>query len=251
MKKLIANLTFATALSCATLSVASAASAAEAFAPFYANYDVLASQYDVKDIAIFEFNEGGSSVTNSFFVPADSETLITNPFVENSPVTGAFLLGVTSNLASDDGTADQSHLVVFSNDKFASSAQDIAFGTLFPNTNETSIINALEVIGQDPPGGDVNSAENTLGNFQFGDAENSPNGSVTFQLGDPFQEVAFSGGQIIGNGVSFATPAPVAISAAPEPSTWLLMFAGIGGIGLMLRRAQKAMGFRFKDAISV
>ena len=39
------------------------------------------------------------------------------------------------------------------------------------------------------------------------------------------------------------------IAAAPEPSTWLLMFAGIGGIGLMLRRA-KTMGFRFKDAFS-
>ncbi len=27
----------------------------------------------------------------------------------------------------------------------------------------------------------------------------------------------------------------VSVSAASEPSTWLLMFAGIGGIGLMLR----------------
>ena len=41
-----------------------------------------------------------------------------------------------------------------------------------------------------------------------------------------------------------------AVSAAPEPSTWLLMFAGIGGIGLMLRRAKKTMSFRFKDAFA-
>ena len=39
-------------------------------------------------------------------------------------------------------------------------------------------------------------------------------------------------------------------SAAPEPSTWLLMLAGIGGIGLMLRQAKRKMGFRFKDALS-
>ncbi len=39
------------------------------------------------------------------------------------------------------------------------------------------------------------------------------------------------------------------VSAAPEPSTWLLMFAGIGGIGLMLRRAKQTMGFRLKDAL--
>ena len=41
-----------------------------------------------------------------------------------------------------------------------------------------------------------------------------------------------------------------AVSAAPEPSTWLLMFAGLGGIGLMLRRAKKTMGFRVKDAFA-
>ena len=40
------------------------------------------------------------------------------------------------------------------------------------------------------------------------------------------------------------------MSAVPEPSTWLLMIAGIGGIGLMLRRAKQISGFRFKDAFS-
>ncbi len=48
----------------------------------------------------------------------------------------------------------------------------------------------------------------------------------------------------------FTNTASQAISAAPEPSTWLLMLAGIGGIGLMLRRARKTMGFRFKDALA-
>ena len=41
-----------------------------------------------------------------------------------------------------------------------------------------------------------------------------------------------------------------AVSATPEPSTWILMMAGVGGIGLMLRRARKTMGFRFADALS-
>ena len=40
------------------------------------------------------------------------------------------------------------------------------------------------------------------------------------------------------------------VSAAPEPSTWLLLFAGIGGIGLMMRKAKRKMGFRFKDAFA-
>ena len=36
----------------------------------------------------------------------------------------------------------------------------------------------------------------------------------------------------------------ISSSAAPEPSTWLLMIAGVGGIGLMLRRAKQTMGPR-------
>jgi hypothetical protein len=33
-------------------------------------------------------------------------------------------------------------------------------------------------------------------------------------------------------------------SAAPEPAAWFLMIAGIGGVGLLLRRAKAAFGFR-------
>jgi len=36
------------------------------------------------------------------------------------------------------------------------------------------------------------------------------------------------------------------VSAAPEPSSWLLMIAGIGGVGLFLRRTRKTLDFRFK-----
>ena len=42
----------------------------------------------------------------------------------------------------------------------------------------------------------------------------------------------------------------VGVSAAPEPSTWLLLLCGMGGIGLMLRRAKKTTGLRFGNAIS-
>ena len=41
-----------------------------------------------------------------------------------------------------------------------------------------------------------------------------------------------------------------AVSAGPEPSTWALMLAGISGIGLTLRRAERKTGFRFKDALA-
>jgi len=38
------------------------------------------------------------------------------------------------------------------------------------------------------------------------------------------------------------------VSAAPEPSTWLLMIAGVGCGGLLLRRAKIARSFWFRDA---
>ena len=40
------------------------------------------------------------------------------------------------------------------------------------------------------------------------------------------------------------------VSAAPEPSIWLLSIAGIAGIGLMLRRAKQTVGLRFKDVFA-
>jgi len=38
--------------------------------------------------------------------------------------------------------------------------------------------------------------------------------------------------------------------AVPEPSSWALMFAGFGGIGLMMRRARKLRGSQFAGAVA-
>jgi fibro-slime domain-containing protein len=46
---------------------------------------------------------------------------------------------------------------------------------------------------------------------------------------------------------SGVTVTPPPVSGTPEPSTWLLMFAGIGGIGLMLRQAKQKMDFQRQD----
>jgi len=47
------------------------------------------------------------------------------------------------------------------------------------------------------------------------------------------------------------TAEAASVSAAPEPSTWLLMMAGIGGVGLWLRRANKRFGLGGKGALAV
>jgi len=38
------------------------------------------------------------------------------------------------------------------------------------------------------------------------------------------------------------------VSAAPEPSSWLLMIAGLGGVGLVLRRARKTVNLKTRCA---
>jgi hypothetical protein len=50
---------------------------------------------------------------------------------------------------------------------------------------------------------------------------------------------------------SCAGPASQAsLCAAPEPSTWALMLARIGGIGLVFCHAKKHLGFTFARAIA-
>jgi hypothetical protein len=43
--------------------------------------------------------------------------------------------------------------------------------------------------------------------------------------------------------VTSTAPAPlVPFPALPEPSSWFLMIAGVGGVGAMMRRSRKAVG---------
>ena len=59
--------------------------------------------------------------------------------------------------------------------------------------------------------------------------------------GNAYGELASPGGFGVGT---------FTVSAAPEPSTWLLMFAGFGGIGLMLRQTKRKLGLRLKSAVA-
>ena len=69
-----------------------------------------------------------------------------------------------------------------------------------------------------------------------------------------FSDVPITAGfqNIVVNGTStgsYAGTIDVATtSAAPEPSAWLLMFVGVAGSGLMLRRARKQGGLSLRSA---
>jgi hypothetical protein len=71
---------------------------------------------------------------------------------------------------------------------------------------------------------------------------------LSFDLGSQFNGQTLENATITSNGyetlilgATVVSPSAV-VSGVPEPSIWILMFAGIGGIGMMLRRARGKLG---------
>lgn len=215
------------------LFVAAPASAAVAAcgstAPYLVNYE-FTQVYAVTAIAKYnQFGGCGSGISNSDTAPV-GPSLLTDIFPKTDPVTRAILFGVATDLPGDD-VEGQQHLVLFTNDAFALSARNIAFGTLFPSTNEASLIVALLSLAD---GTSTDDDYSLIGSFAEGEALSGPNGDAGFGLGDTFTSIAFSDGRIIGNGRFFATPAVV--DGVPEPATWAMLVIGFGAIGAIARR---------------
>ncbi|MBV9510463.1 MAG: PEP-CTERM sorting domain-containing protein [Caulobacteraceae bacterium] len=57
-----------------------------------------------------------------------------------------------------------------------------------------------------------------------------------------------NGAQVNFTAISDAT---LQVSATPEPSVWALMIAGVGSIGLILRRSRKVLGFGTARGLSI
>lgn len=221
----------AAALALAVLPAAANATTCNTVAPFQIGYDVRSLNFDVRAIAMFQGQpdcHGG--ITNSFFANAGGSVLI-DPFTKTRPITTTFLLGVASDI--NEGEEGQDHLVIFGNTNWGSAATSIAFGTLFPEVLEADLIGALLTIGggsQDQM--EIDAAVNTLFNFydyQF----SAPGGDIGFAAGDAFSAIAFSDGQLIGQGQSFVIPLNTAV---PEPASWAMLIAGFGLVGAVRRR---------------
>lgn len=242
IKQTIRHLLVAAALGLAALSPQAASAAASVCgtgAPYLLNYS-FDMQHEVTAIAKYNsyLPECGTGIANSDTAPVGT-SLLTDIFAKRDPVGRTLLFGVASDLPGDP--EGQQHLVLFTNNAWANSAQSIAFGTLFPTINEASLIDALLNLANGT------GSENDYGQlFSFADAGGdplfSPNGDAAFMFGDDFTAIAFSDGQIIGSGRSFLTPE---IAAVPEPAVWAMMIVGFGAIGSSLRsRRRSALSFQ-------
>jgi hypothetical protein len=70
-----------------------------------------------------------------------------------------------------------------------------------------------------------------------------------YQVLDSFIDSKSGGQYADAAGELYPTQISIAeVSAAPEPSSWLLMIAGLGGAGLVLRRARKTVNLTTRCA---
>lgn len=194
-------------------------------APYYANYQYSLA-YQVR--AIWKYNGYpagcGSSSENSSTQPA-GVSADNGVFTNDYPILRELQLGITDL----PGNGGQQHLVIFSATDFGGAAIGRSFETLFPHSNEAALIAALRFLAGDTG---IEGDPDALNSFAEGDARNGTFGDAAFALGDPFDAIAFSDGQLIGTGTSSARLA----GAVPEPASWALMVLGLGGVGAALRR---------------
>jgi hypothetical protein len=170
----------------------------------------------------------------------DTENIVA--FLAPSKFTGndsAYNGGVLSfDLQDKDGTDAIAYPAVV---LYSSAGPAISYSLGYPNTTWTSFSVPLMASGWTVYPGDENNGTTPVTDAQFAaDLATVTNLAI---------EADWRTGSDL-TGLDNVTLASGSVSAAPEPSTWALMFAGLGGIGLILRRAKNTMTFRFKDAFA-
>ena len=185
---------------------------------------------DVTNILMLEQYPGGGSTTWAFTAGGGSTTELDNPFPTDVPVTSSLLIGLSQDPASDDGTPGQLHAVLMMDDTAAALANHIAWGTLFPNTDEDQLIAAIQLATSGQDFSIIQPGLDAIGGFTSGDATTGilgPGGvpqSAWFTTGGTFSVMSFSDGELIGTGTSLIT------QTVPEPGSLALL--GLGGLGV-------------------
>ncbi len=150
------------------------------------------------------------------------------PFLRES-----LLFGIMQGFPTD-GSPEQKHLVLFMDPTSASNVKDIAFGTVFPTTNEDALIGAIEFVHEESHS-DAEKEPYYETIHAFWDAARNalagsnpePQRSAWFAGGGDFSIVAFSDGKTVGSGTNRVT-------VVPEPAS--LVALGVGAASMLRRR---------------
>jgi len=200
---------------------------------------------------IITFNSYADTSTGSWFaarVPAASTaTVIDDPFLKSSANAprDALMLGLVQDLPGD--APGQEHLVLMLANAAAGAARQIAWGTLFRQTLEADLIAALHTDTSGLPFEQIQPEIDKLYTFAGGDARSGILGT-TMQPIDAwfalpgvgpgqvattgFTVMAFSDGQILGDGVATVS----AVAEVPEPQPGAMLLAGLAALGWLARR---------------
>ena len=183
----------------------------------------------------FGFTQFGAEITPATYNFSD-------PFLKDAEIfdSTTFFFGESSDqiISSDAASAvsaPDDHLIVAMELNNSQQAIGADFSTVFPSApSESSILDALNTV-YDPSSTDdeKSSADNTIFDFILAAKSEGALFSTNAQE-SAFNLVSFSSGEVVGNG--FASVSGGAVSAAPEPGTWLLLLCGVGALGLVLRR---------------
>lgn len=188
----------------------------------------------------FGVNCGSSSACINLGGSTDAGgTLLSNPFNFSANQLVTFTVDVSGNQTSEAAALDDD--------------LGIGFTTLgvsevnFASVTGFGVVPNSPSFPQDPDGDGFGFTSDDTIPFD----QNFQEYSITFSaaqsgIGQAFvyTDSADSTGPILNE-------ATLTVSAAPEPSSWLLMIAGCGGVGLMLRRSKKTKSARFDVPLSV
>jgi hypothetical protein len=199
----------------------------------------------ITSIVTFNSYANGYGAWWASSIPAETvQATIVDPFLKSSdnPPADALLVGLVQDLPGD--APGQKHIVIMMSSDAAAASSHIAWGTLFRNTDEDQLIASLELMTSGQDGNTIQPGIDAMFAFANGDARNGILGAggvpidAWFTLGavlpgstntTGFKVVAFSSGEVIGEGLA-------AVASVPEAGSGALLLAGMAVMVFVARR---------------